>query len=267
VTPYYDEAGITLYHGKAEDVVPALPAGSFDMVFTSPPYNLGNTTGGGSPNRYGHYDPESGMAKRGGQGKWASAALAFGYQGFDDNLPHEVYVAQQREMLTACWRLLSDRGAIYYNHKPRVLDGIVVTPLAYVPPELAVRQIIIWARAGGINFSPAFYVPTHEWIVVIAKPNFRLKSKGASGVGDVWYVPQEADPSHPAPFPITLPARAIETAAPATVLDPYAGRGTTLWAAKNAGIRAVGIEQNERYCEMAVSGLRQGVLFGIGGAA
>lgn len=261
VKAYYEQDGITLYHAKAENVLPEISAGSIDLVFTSPPYNLGVTTGGGFPNkeRAGHYAADAPMGKRGGQGKWKNAALANGYEEFADAMPPEEYTAWQRSILTECWRTLSDGGAIYYQHKPRVQDCRLITPLEY-NPGLPLRQIIIWARAGGINFAPTHYVPTHEWIVVLAKPGFRLKSKGASGVGDVWTIAQELNNPHPAAFPLALPARAIETTNCQSALDPFSGSGTTLVAAKLAGIKAVGIEQSERYCEMAAKRLAQGVL-------
>jgi site-specific DNA-methyltransferase (adenine-specific) len=260
--PYYEHAGITIYHGDCREILPLMPAGTVDLVFTSPPYNLGNTTGGGFPDRFGHYRKSSGLSGRGGGGKWGGGALADGYGAYRDDLPHAEYVEWQGVVLTMCWRLLTTVGAVFYNHKPRVLDGRLVPPADYVPEHLRpfVRQEVIWKRSGGINFSPAFYLPMHERIVIIAARDFRLKSKGASGVGDVWEVHQDVNNPHPAPFPIGLPARAVETVAPRRVLDPFAGSGTTLRAAKDAGIEAIGIDINEAYCEMAAKRLAQEAL-------
>lgn len=244
--PYFDDGQVSLYVGDCMEVMPQL--GLFDLVFTSPPYNLGTTTGGG----FAHQDRKV--------GKWNGGLLREGYEDHDDSMPWPEYDAWQQDFLRCCWDHLTPTGAIFYNHKPRVQAGEVFLPLR-LNPGLPLRQIIVWARAGGLNFNPTAYVPTHEWIMVLAKPEFRLKSKEASGVGDVWYVPQEANLRHPAPFPLGLPARAIETTAPAIVLDPYAGSGTTLVAAKAAGVRAVGIEKSVAYCEVAVKRLAQGSLF------
>jgi site-specific DNA-methyltransferase (adenine-specific) len=251
--PYYEDELVTLYHGDVLDLIPHV--GSFDLVFTSPPYNLGVTAGGG----FGHYADDADLKARGGGGKWNGGALANGYDGHDDRMPQPEYEAWQREVLSSLWAQLDDDGAIFYNHKPRVQAGNLWLPLC-MNPDLPVRQIITWARAGGMNFAPTHYVPTYEWIIVFAKEAWRLKSKAASGVGDVWRVPQETS-VHPCPFPIGLPARAIESAGPRRVLDPFSGSGTTLRAAKDAGVRAVGIEKSERYCEMTVTRLAQEVLF------
>jgi DNA modification methylase len=255
VTPYYDEDGITIYHGDCREVMADLDPGGFDMVFTSPPYNLGVTAGGG----FGHYSDEAGLRQRGGGGKWTGGALAHGYAEHDDAMPVGEYEEWQRQVLKDCWAQLSNSGAIFYNHKPRVQARQLWNPLD-LNPGLPVRQIITWARSGGVNFAPTHYVPTYEWIVIFAKADWRLKSKAASGVGDVWRIPQESNPDHPAPFPLRLPATAIDSAGPRAVLDPFMGSGTTLRAAKDAGIRGVGIEQSEHYCEIAVQRLAQGVL-------
>lgn len=255
--PYYQDELVTLYRGDCEELLPQMP--KVDLIFTSPPYNLGTTSGGG----FGHYGPNAPMDKRGGGGKWHGAELANGYADHDDAMPTPKYEEWQRRILNACWVKLEEMGAIFYNHKPRVQSMELWTPLR-LNPDLPIRQIIVWARAGGINFSPTHYVPTHEWIIIFAKPGFRLKNRGASGVGDVWRMPAESNNPHPAPFPVGLPATAIETVGPSLVLDPFAGSGTTLVAAKAAGVRSIGIEKSERYCEMAVRRLAQGSLFAQG---
>lgn len=251
--PYYSDDLVTLYHAKAQDVLPSIS--DVDVVVSSPPYNLG-----GAPWAHlGNWKPGD---SAGGRSKWRNGSDAGGgisYAEHEDSMPHDEYVAWQHAILRACWSTLSDRGAIYWNHKPRVIGARLWLPLE-LNPNLPLRQIVIWARSGGINFTPVAYVPTHEWLMVMAKPEFRLKSKGASGVGDVWRIPQDGDNPHPAPFPLGIPARVIETTAPRLVLDPFAGSGTTLRAAKDAGVRAIGIEQSEAYCEMAAKRLTQEAL-------
>lgn len=244
--------------GDCREVLPTL--GPVDVVFTSPPYNLGVTSGGG----FGHYSPDAGLSKRGGGGKWHGGALASGYASHSDAMPPAEYAEWQRSVLAACWALLSDNGAIFYNHKPRVQGGEMLSPLDY-NPGLPVRQIIIWARAGGMNFCPTHFMSTHEWVVLFAKAGFRLKNKAASGAGDVWYIPQTANPAHPAPFPPELPARAIEATACRTVLDPFMGSGSTGVASVRHGRSFVGIEIDPGYfdiaCQRIAEAVRQPRLF------
>ena len=229
MTPYYEDDAVTIYHGDNRDVLVELS--DVGLVLTSPPYNLngdGNKSGGS-------YFPN----------------LADGYATHGDNMPHAEYVAWQHEVLSMLWATLADDGAIYYNHKPRILDGILVEPRDYVPPELPLRQRVIWARAGGVNFSPVFYVPTYEEILILAKPDFRLKSKGASGAGDVWSVPQISGTWHPAPFPLVLAERVIETVMPALVCDPFMGSGTTAKAARRYHVDWMGCEKSAKYAARA----------------
>lgn len=225
-----------------------LPDSSVPLFLFSPPYNLGTTVGGGFKKL--HYSENAGLGKRGGGGKWGGGELANGYAAYHDAMHPLAYKAQQRTILRQCWRALADNGAIFYNHKPRIQNGILQTPLDF-NPGLPVRQIVIWARAGGINYSPTYYVPTHEWIVIYAKPEFRLKSKAASGAGDVWYIPQESGTWHPAPFPLALAEMVLETTAPALVVDPYAGSGTVAVAAKKLGIPYVCNELSGDYAKKA----------------
>lgn len=252
--PYYEAGNVTIYHGDCRDVMPTLAPGSIDCVITSPPYNLG-----GEPwPHLGNWKPGDSAC---GRSKWrngSDAANGVQYGKHKDSLPHAEYVAWQQSILLALWGLLPDHGSIFYNHKPRPIGGRLWLPLELIPPAVTLRQIVIWARAGGMNFNPTAFVPTHEWIMVLARDGFRLKSKAVSGIGDVWRMNTDVN-SHPAPFPLELPRRVIEATGAKSILDPYAGSGTTLRAAKDAGLKAIGIEIDERYCEIAAKRMAQGV--------
>lgn len=238
---------VELIHGDNLEVMRGMPSASVDLVITSPPYNLG-----GEPwPHLGHWKPGDGGA--GSKSKWRNGSDACGgvrYGGHKDDMPHEVYVAWQHDVLRECWRLLRDDGAIFYNHKPRVIGGRLWTPLE-LNPGLPLRQIIVWARSGGLNFNPTAYVPTHEWIMMLAKDAFRLRDKAASGLGDVWTIHQGSGNPHPAPFPLELPKRILATTKGRDVLDPFAGSGTTLVACLKAGRRGVGIDSDERWIKLA----------------
>jgi len=193
---------------------------------------------------------------RGGRGKWQNAAIANGYGTHRDNMPWPEYEHWLRGIVGQLWCCLAKDGAIFLNHKPRSQSGEVWLPTA-LNPDLPLRQVIIWARAGGINYAPTHYVPTHEWILVIATPEFRLRDKSASGVGDVWYIPQAPDPEHPAPFPVELPYRAIETTGAGLILDPFMGSGTTGVACARLGRKFIGIEIEEKYFDIACRRIEQ----------
>lgn len=212
-----------------------LPDKSIDLVVTSPPYNLKNSTGNGM--------------KDGRGGKWSNAKLINGYEGYDDNLPHDVYVDWQRNCLTEMMRVLKDDGAIFYNHKWRVQKG-VLQDRADIVSGFPVRQIIIWKRKGGINFNRGYFLPTYEVVYLIAKPKFKLAPK-ANVLGDVWEISQERNNPHPAPFPVELAERIITATESETVLDPFMGSGTTALAALKNNRNYIGFELSEEYIEIA----------------
>jgi len=187
--------------------------------------------------------------KDGRGSKWSSATLRDGYAHHSDNMPHEEYVAWQRECLAEMFRLIKPTGAIFYNHKWRVQNGLLQDRQDIVS-GLPVRQIIIWRRKGGINFNPGYFLPTYEVIYLIAKPEFTLAPK-ANAAGDVWEFAQEMNNEHPAPFPVALIERIISSTNAEVVLDPFMGSGTTAVAAKQLGRRFVGIELSPEYCKNA----------------
>ena len=221
--------------GDCLEKMAEIPDGSVDLIFTSPPYNLKNSTGNGM--------------KDGRGGKWSNAALINGYSSYDDNMPHDLYVDWQRNCLTEMMRLIKDNGAIFYNHKWRVQAGLLQDRQDIVD-GFPVRQIIIWKRKGGINFNKGYFLPTYEVIYMIAKKKFALV-KGANSFGDIWEFAQERKNAHPAPFPVDLAERVISSTNANVVLDPFMGSGTTGVACKNLNRDFIGIELDPGYFEIA----------------
>lgn len=221
--------------GDSLTVMRELPRESVDLVITSPPYNLKNSTG-------------NGMKAGTKTGRWANNPLQNGYAHHSDNMPHDEYVAWQRECLAEMFRLIKNDGAIFYNHKWRVQAGLL-QDRAEIVRDFPVRQIIIWRRKGGFNFNPGYFVPTYEVIYLIAKKDFKLAPQ-ANRHGDIWEFTQEMKNKHPAPFPVALPLRCLESTIAEIVLDPFNGSGTTALAAQQLGRHYIGIEISPEYCEM-----------------
>lgn len=221
--------------GDCIDIMKKIPDRSVDLVVTSPPYNLKNSTGNGM--------------KDGRGGKWSNAALINGYNDHDDCMPHDKYVEWQRNCLAEMLRIIPEDGAIFYNHKWRVQGGLL-QDRSDIVAGLPVRQIIIWQRKGGINFNAGYFLPTYEVIYLICKPEFKLAPK-ANAHGDIWQFTQEMNNEHPAPFPVALIERIISSTNAKTVLDPFMGSGTTGVAAKKLDRDFIGIEITEDYVEMA----------------
>lgn len=229
---------MTVIHGDALEVMRSMPSGSYDIVVTSPPYNLRTTTSGGfGPNSLWRQAREVG-------------GLAGGYDGYSDDLPEEEYEVWQNACVKEMLRLVRPRGGgVFYNHRWRSQGGQWQDRRA-IFDGVPIRQIIIWSRGPGVNANRTMFMPAYEVVYLLTNPGFVLEP-GMQGMTDVWAFPPEKGSDHPAPFPVELPLRCIKATGAKRVLDPFGGSGTTAVAAKMLGAECDLIEQSERYCRMA----------------
>lgn len=229
----------TFIQGDCLETLKTVPDNSIGLIVTSPPYNIRNSTGGRI------------KANGGGSFMGNSELLSKGYDGFSDDLPYDEYKEQQRAVIKECLRVLRKDGALYYNHRVRTQNGIAQDPMVDFLKGMPVRQIIVWEKGDGPNHNRRFFLPTHENIYLIVNPDFKLKHKGQLP-GTVWRIGRERRNPHPAPFPLELPRRCIESSQfTGPVMDPYMGSGTTALAAQQLGHQWVGIEQSAKYIEDA----------------
>lgn len=222
--PYFDEDGITIYHGDCRDVLPTLEVKA-DLLVTDPPYGM---------------NYESGRQR------------SFGPIIGDDGSLNVIDALE-----------LALRG-LNYSRSPHVyIFGKF--DLSSLP--LGPRCELIWDKGqiGTGNLSMC-WAPQHEYIqfAVYLSP----KHTGNSGAlsarlrkGSILRVPRMDGNviQHPTEKPVLLLRQLIESSSVIgdLVLDPFAGSGSTLEAARIEGRRAIGIEIEERYCEVAAKRLAQ----------
>jgi site-specific DNA-methyltransferase (adenine-specific) len=214
--PYYEEDGITIYHGDCREVLPLLPAAA--LIFFDPPYGLGIAA-------------------------WDSAFDAKGHADL-------------------CWANICDGGSIYATCSPHILAGMLGL--------FSHRRLIAWGKPNlPLRKNLNEWEWSTEYVVWATKGEPRVFNKPTGeNARDYWRIAVESGflnrdaGQHPARKPIELLLRIVgaSTRDGDLVVDPFCGSGTTLKAAKQSGRRAIGIEIEERYCEIAAKRLSQRVL-------
>lgn len=121
------------------------------------------------------------------------------------------------------------------------------------------RQVLVWNKAGAFSATTvcAFFT-VHEEIYVLGE-GFRKSSTPLHSVITTREVRsrQPNKVGHPTPKPVQLMEILIDRCPPGVIADPFAGSGSTLLAARNLGRKAIGVEIEERYCEIAARRLDQ----------
>ncbi|MFH1193723.1 MAG: site-specific DNA-methyltransferase [bacterium] len=156
--------------------------------------------------------------------------------------------------------MMKPGGSFFYNHKTRWERGEMLHPIEWLKKtKWTIRQEIIWDRTIAANIRGWRFWQVDERIYWLYKPindnkiGTELLSKHAL-VTSIWRFSPERKNAHPAPFPLLLPVRCIYSILDNTkgvVIDPYAGSGTTLVAAKLLEHDYIGIDVSAQYIDMA----------------
>jgi DNA modification methylase len=123
------------------------------------------------------------------------------------------------------------------------------------------RMLLVWDTLGALGMGDLSlpWKPAHQEVYVIGSG-----FNGHRGSDVLRFANTQAQAAngrvHPNEKPVKLLAALIAKCPEGTILDPFMGSGTTLVAAKNLGRKAIGIEIEEKYCEIAAKRLAQGVL-------
>ena len=223
---YYQDEQVTLYHGDC--LTEHREWLDADVLVTDPPYGMAYA------DRMGRHDSIAGdhdtVVRDAAIGAWGdSSALVFG-----------------------TWR---------------------------VPRPERVRNLLIWDKGTDLGMGASTpWGLSHEEVYVLGDwpplvPGGRVREGGTpSRVPSVLRANKPNNASadrireHPTPKPVPLMEALIDRCPPGIIADPFAGSGSTLVAARNLGRKAIGVELEERYCEIIARRLQQGA-FDLGGVA
>ena len=232
-----------LLQGDVRMVLRSLEGHKFDMVFADPPYFLSN----------GGISIQAGKPVSVNKGKWDESRGYYADRQFT------------MEWLADCRSVMSESATIWICG---TFHNIFTVAEALTELGFRILNMVTWQKSNPPpNLSCRFFTHSTEFVVWARKSkrvahrfNYDLMRKAAGGrqMTDVWRLPaiapwEKTCGKHPTQKPIALVARAIMacTEARATVLDPFAGSGTTGMAANLLGRNFVGIDLEGRYLEIA----------------
>ena len=243
--PYYQDKWVTIYHGDCREILPELPDNSVDLGATSPPYNTGgdfHTMVAGKRVTYG------------------------AYPSFNDCLPEKDYQCFILDVLAKIYRCLKLDGSLMLNMKNRVQDFTLISPIPLIlaSPFILKQDINVNFHSSPNTDKVRFY-PVCERLYWLVKDKKAFKFNDEMfTLSDDWHLSRDSnrtESGHLAIFPEVLPLNCIRACSESNdlILDPFLGSGTTCYCAKKLGRHSIGIEIEEKYCEIAANRCRQGV--------
>lgn len=221
---YYQDDHVTLYHGDClTEYREWLTA---DVLVTDPPYgtqfSADNAKGG-----YGRRQNAAGNSRHASTGKNNSSA---GFTIAGDS------TTATRDAALAAW-----------GNKPAIAFG---SPRLPDPPGHWDDRLVWDKKRPGMNGGPFRY--THESIYA------RGMVRANNGTFSVYTIyPDQTDHIHAKP--VALMTALMATCPPGIIADPFSGSGSTLMAAKNLGRKVIGVELEEKYCEIIAKRCAQDV--------
>ena len=232
--PYYSDDHVTLFHGDCLELADLWTCA--DVLCTDPPYGIAWTRNGIS--RVSHADRKAGRYSRHARSSESDAGI--------------------RNDATTEAR---DRALELWGEKPAFVFGSLL-----MPPPIGTKQTAIFVKAldsgnltsiGGIrrNVEAIYLLGRHR---VGGGGRSAIFATGARAAGSpAGYVARNGGHPHTKPQDVMQELLMLTEG---TIADPFAGSGSTLVAAKALGRRAIGVELEERYAEIAARRLSQDVL-------
>jgi site-specific DNA-methyltransferase (adenine-specific) len=260
VTPYYEDGACTIYHGEACAVLSELPEASCDVLLTDPPYSSG-----GMFRSDRTIDPASKYRGWSQNADGSSRPPTAEYGSFGgDSRDQRSFLVWVSAWSFAAMRATRPGGSAFlftdWRQLPTATDAVQLGGWTW-------RGLVVWDKGVGRPMQGRFR--NHLEYVVWAT-NGAHSGRDGEYPSTLLQVPtvSSREREHVTQKPVEL-LRELLRVVPGdvlTVLDPFMGSGSSLVAAKYAGHKAIGIEVDERYCEIAARRLGQEV-FDLGGVA
>lgn len=240
IEPYYSDDSVTIYHGDCFDLLHDLSG--VDALITDPPYSSGGAFRG---DRTG-----SVVAKY-----VNSDTQAYRHDFAGDNRDQRSFLAWSSLWMNAA-RRASRPGAVAcvftdWRQLPTTTDALQAGGWTW-------RNLATWWKPG-IRMQRSQFSASAEYVVYGTNGPTTDDFDGAPQ--NVFKCNVVSDKQHIAEKPVDVLRWMLQVVPPrSTVLDPFMGSGSTLQAARDLGHKAIGIDVDERYCEMAARRLDQLVL-------
>jgi site-specific DNA-methyltransferase (adenine-specific) len=253
MTPYYQDDSVTIYHGEALNVLADLPAGGIAAVVADPPYSSGGMFRG---DRSGDPSAKYALGKSWPDRQGNSSKPGRVYGSFSgDSRDQRSYFAWASLWLAQTWRIADPTAQVFIFTDWRQLP---VTTDAVQAGGWTWRGVLVWDKGVGRPMRGRFR--NHLEYIVWGSHGPMPEAQEIYPSTLLKHAPPGTDRTHVTEKPVKLLRELLSVAPPGAVLDPFMGSGTTLRAAKDLNRRAIGIEIEQRYCDIAASRMAQEVL-------